>query len=42
MTAMCGKRLKYVRNGFAMLEMAYEFDKLLKYVGNDAYVWEMA
>ena len=25
-----------------MLEMAYEFDKLFKYVGNDVYIWEMA
>ena len=46
---MCGKRFKYLRNGFTMLEMTQEFDKRLiyvdirfKYVGNDAYVWEMA
>ena len=25
-----------------MLEMAYEFDKRLKYVGNDVYIQEMA
>ena len=25
-----------------MLEMAYEFDKRLKYVGNDVYMWEIA
>ena len=25
-----------------MLEMAYEFDKLFKYVENDVYIWEMA
>ena len=25
-----------------MLEMAYEFDKRLKYVGNDVYMWERA
>ena len=25
-------RLQYLRNGFTMLEMAYEFDKRLKYV----------
>ena len=25
-----------------MLEMAYEFDKLFKYVGIDVYIWEMA
>ena len=32
MTSMCRKRLKYLRNGFTMLEMASEFDKRL---------WEM-
>ena len=42
MATMCGKRLKYLRNGFTMLEMAYEFEKLLKYVGNDVYLFEMA
>ena len=25
-----------------MLEMALEFDKRFKYVGNDVYIWEMA
>ena len=25
-----------------MLEMALEFDKRLKYVVNDVYIWEMA
>ena len=25
-----------------MLEMTKEFDKLLKYVGNDVCMWEMA
>ena len=25
-----------------MLEMAEEFDKRLKYVGNDVYMWEIA
>ena len=35
-------RLKYLRNGFAMLEMASEFDKRFKYVGNDIYIWKMA
>ena len=42
MAQMCGKRLKFLRSGFTMLEMAYEFDKLLKYVGNDVYMFEMA
>ena len=31
MAQMCGNRLKYIRNGFTMLEMAKEFDKQLKY-----------
>ena len=39
---MHGARLKYLRNGLTMLEMTYEFDKGLKYVGNDVYVWELA
>ena len=30
-----------MRIGFTMLEMAYEFDKRFKYVGNDVYMWEM-
>ena len=34
------ERLKCLRNGFTMLEMAYELDKRLKYVGNDVYMWE--
>ena len=25
-----------------MLEMAYEFDKRFKYVGNDVYIWKIA
>ena len=25
-----------------MLEMAWEFDKCLKYVENDVYIWELA
>ena len=39
---MCGKRLKYIRNGFIMFKMAKEFDNRLKYVLNDAYMWKMA
>ena len=35
-------RLKYLRNGFTMLEMVSEFDKWLKYVGNDVYIWKLA
>ena len=39
---MHGARLKYLRNGLTILEMAKEFDKLLKYVGNDVYILELA
>ena len=42
MASLCGERLKYLRNSFSMLEMAYEFDKRRKYVGNDVYMFEMA
>ena len=41
MAAMYGIRLKYLRIGFTMLEMAHEFEKLLKQVGNDVYMFEM-
>ena len=36
-----GSQLKYLRNGFTMLEMALEFDKRLNYVLNDVCMWEM-
>ena len=36
------ERLKYLRNSCTMLEMALEFDKRLKYVGNDECMWELA
>ena len=39
---MHGARRKYLRNGLTMLEMALEFDKGLKYVGNEVYIWELA
>ena len=42
MASMCGKRLKYFKNGFPVFEMTKEFDKRLIYVGNDVYMWEMA
>ena len=42
MAQIHGTRLQYLRSGFAMLEMAEEFDKRLKYVGNDVYMWESA
>ena len=35
---MHGARLKYLRNRFTMLEMAYEFVKRLKYVAIDVYM----
>ena len=31
-----------MRIGLTILEMAYEFDKGLKYMGNDVYIWELA
>ena len=42
MAQICGKQIKYIRNGFTMLEMAQKFDKRLKYVGNEVYMWEFA
>ena len=39
---MHGAGLKYLRNGFTILEMAYEFEKRLKYAGNDVDMLEMA
>ena len=39
---MHSERLKYLRNGLTVLEMAQEFEKRLKYLGNDVYMWEMA
>ena len=41
MASMCGKRLKYHRNGFTVLEMTEDVDKRLISVGNDVYMWEM-
>ena len=42
MASMRGKRLKYLRNHFPILEMTEVFDKRLIYVGNDVYIWEFA
>ena len=42
MATMCGQRRKYFRSGFIMQELADEFDKGLKYVRNDVYMFEMA
>ena len=42
MAQMCGKRLKYIKNGFTMLVMVYEFEKRLKYVRNGYNMQEMA
>ena len=40
---MRGKRLKYLRNGFTMLEMTWKnLKKRVIYVGNDVYMLEMA
>ena len=39
---MCGKWIKYLRNGFTMLKMIYEFDKRLICMGNDECMWEIA
>ena len=42
MASMCGEQLKYLRNGFTMLDVTKELDKWLTYVGNDVYMLEMA
>ena len=42
MALMCGVLLKYLRNGFTMLEITLEFDKWLICGGNDVYMWEMS
>ena len=42
MAQIHGARLKYLRNGLTMLEMASKFDKGLKNIGNDVYIWELA
>ena len=42
MASICGERLKYLRNSFTLLEMSKEFDKGLIYVGNDAFMSDMA
>ena len=38
MASMCAKTVKYLRNGFPMLEMTEEFEKWLISVGNDVYM----
>ena len=42
MAQIHGTQLQYLRSGFTMLEMATEFDKRFKCVGNDVYIFEMA
>ena len=42
MPSMCGKRIKYLRNGFTMLKMIEQFDKRLICKGNDVCMWEIA
>ena len=39
---MCGKRIKYLRNGYTMFKMVEEFDKRLICMGNDVCMWEIA
>ena len=39
---MCGKRIKYLRNGFSMLKRIQEFDKHLICIRNDVCMWEIA
>ena len=38
---MCGKRIKYIRNGFTMLKMIEEFDKRLICTGIDVCIWKL-
>ena len=42
MASIRGKRLKYLRDGFTLLEMTEEFDTRQIYVLNDVHMWEMA
>ena len=42
MASMRGKQLKYLRNGFTLLEMTEEFVTRQIYVLNDVYMWEMS
>ena len=42
MASMRGKRLKYLRKGFTLLEMTEECDKRQIYVLNEVYMWGMA
>ena len=41
MASIRGKRLKYLRNDFTLLEMTEEFDKRHIYVLNEVYMWEL-
>ena len=40
--SMCGKRNKYLRNGFTVLKIIEEFDKRLICMGNNVWMWEIA
>ena len=42
MSWMCGKRIKYLTNGFTMLNMIYEFEKRLICMGNDVCMWKIS
>ena len=39
---MCGKRIKYLRNGFTMLKMILKIDKRLICMENDVCMLEIA
>ena len=38
---MCGKRIKYLRNGFTVLKMIDEFDKRLICMKTHVCMWEI-
>ena len=42
MPQMCGKRIKYLRNGFTLLKMIKEYDKRLICMGDDVCMYEIA
>ena len=42
MSLMCGKRIRYLRNGFTMLKMIEEFDKRLMCMGSDVCMCKIA
>ena len=42
MAQIHGTWLKYLRNGFTMLEIPLELEKRFKYVRNDVYILEIS